>query len=171
MQNSIYNENHKIQGMKSGFVDTQVPRLTIHEQRPRERGGEGEEERTTKRIGWVYRSQTGEGKQNVQTPLPGRTFNSKRAMGRSYSADRSKVLPYHVARRAEDRVEMLMRAYRITQRQPGLRSLLSRPWLYCAFAPLASSSSTTSCGLTVICTTLGASWLNFDSGSCKYQYL
>lgn len=34
--------------------------------------------------------------------------------------------------------------------------------------PLASSSSTTSCGFTVICTTFGASWLNLDSGVVSY---
>lgn len=54
-------------------------------------------------------------------------------------------------------------AHRITQRHPGLRSLASRSLLYCDFAPLASSSSTISCGFTVICTTLGASRLNLNS--------
>lgn len=54
-------------------------------------------------------------------------------------------------------------AYRMMQRQPGLRSPASRPWLYCVLAPFASSSSTTSCGFTVICTTLGDSRLNLES--------
>lgn len=54
-------------------------------------------------------------------------------------------------------------SYRITHRHPGLRSLASRSRLYCAFAPFASSSSTTSCGLTVIWTTFGCSLLNLES--------
>lgn len=54
-------------------------------------------------------------------------------------------------------------AHRITQRHPGLRLLASRSLPYCDFAPLASSSSTTSCGLTVMCTTFGASRLNLNS--------
>lgn len=42
------------------------------------------------------------------------------------------------------------RAYRITHRQPGLRSVVSRSLAEYDLPPLASSSSTTSCGLTVM---------------------
>lgn len=58
--------------------------------------------------------------------------------------------------------------HRMTQRHPVLRSLFSRSRPYCALVPLESSSSIISCGLTVICTTLGASQLNFESEDHQY---
>lgn len=53
-----------------------------------------------------------------------------------------------------------------THLQPGLRSLPSRSLVEKApLPPFASSSSTISWGLIVICTTLGESWLNLESVS------
>lgn len=55
-------------------------------------------------------------------------------------------------------------AQRITHRHPGLLSSPS-PCLLPLLPPLAaaSSSSSMSWGLTVMCTTLGVSWLSFES--------